>query len=126
MSCKFCKHFDEEEEVCSECIGYELDEKKFFQQNVFDIFSLDDDVEWSHIQIMEQLKNHGIECTFVDIFINDNMAWILGCNERDDRIARALNIHKDCIYNDYEHCVVFLNLFQEKYLRGMLNDGNDC
>jgi len=125
MSCKFCKYFNEEEEVCFNCIGYELDEKKFFQQNDFDIFNLDDDVEWSHIQIMEQLKNNGIECTFVDMFTNNNMAWILGCNERDSKIANVLNIHKECIYNDYEHCVVFLNLFQEKYLRGMLNDKDD-
>ena len=74
---------------------------------------------------MEQLNNYGIYCTFVDMFTDDNMAWIVGCNAEDYKIADALNISEKCIYNDVEHGVVFLNLFQEKYLRGMLDGNND-
>lgn len=88
-------------------------------KNDFNIFELDDDVEWSHIQIRDHLWEQGVECIFVDMWVDD-MAFILGCNSKEYEIAKALNLHEESIYFDYEHSLVILNLYQEKHLRGLL------
>lgn len=116
-NCKFCKKYNEETDECQVC-QYDIDEAKLFAKDDWDILNLDDDVEWSHIQILNRLHQKGVDCTFCDIWTNSDIAFLVGCNERDFRIARALNIHEEVIYNDFDHCFVILNLFQEKYLRG--------
>jgi hypothetical protein len=57
----------------------------------------------------------------VDIWFYD-IAFIIGCNESKDKIARALNMHKESVYVDDLHGFIILNLFQEKYLRGLLDE----
>ena len=104
-TCKFC-HYEEN--------GYKEDK--------WDILKLNDDEEWSHIQIHNRLHLKGIESLFVDIWGNDNLAILIGCNESVDKVADALNIHRECIYNDAEHQMLILNLLEEKVIRMMEND----
>lgn len=117
MNCKTCVSYDKDEGCCIFCKGYDPDMKV----DDWDIFNLDEN-EWEHIQVQNRLHDKGIECLFVDMWTNDNIAWIFGANTTSERIALALNIREDSVYYDYEHGLVILNLFQEKYLRGMLND----
>ena len=123
MNCDYCTNYLSELDTCKYC-SFESDDEKIRNQihkaNHFNIFELNDDEEWSHIQILNHLHNQGIECLFVDIWTNDNIAWIIGCTSPIEHIARALGIHKECIYPDWDHGMIILNLFQEKYLRGML------
>lgn len=84
----------------------------------WDIFDLGPD--WEHKEILYRLWDKKIECLFVDIWFDNNVAYIIGCYERPDEIAKALNIHEDCIYGGTEKGIIILNLFQEKYIRGML------
>ena len=89
--------------------------------NKWDIFSLDDDEGWSHLQIQQRLAKEGIECIVADIWGNENMAYLVGCDTHNKlRIAMALNINEECVYVDDLHGLIIINLFQEKYLRGML------
>ena len=108
--CKFC-HF----EYC---------EDKYFQSiksDDWDIFNLDEN-EWEHLQILDRLYMKDIQCYQADIWWDDNMAYLLGCRASTDKIAKALNLHEEVVYNDGEQDFVLLNLFQEKYLRGMLDN----
>lgn len=86
----------------------------------WDILSLDEKYDRTHIALVDRLHEKGIECYFADIWGCDEIAFLVSCKAHSDKIARALNIHKECIYNDFEHEFVILNLFQEKYLRGLL------
>lgn len=104
-TCKFC-HYEENE----------------YKEDKWDILKLDDDEEWSHIQIHNRLHLKGIECLFVDIWGNDNLAILIGCNGSVDKVADALNIHRHCIYYDAEHQMLILNLLEEKIFRMMEND----
>lgn len=117
MKCKTCVSFDKDEDCCIFCKGYNPDLK----HDDWDIFDLDEN-EWGHIQLRERLYEKGIDCLFCDLWTDDNMAYIIGVNADTGKVARALNIHEDSVYNDYEHGFIILNLFQEKYIRGMLND----
>ena len=106
-----------------EFVGHDMitedDYDAYTRSYEWDIFDLDDDVEWSHLQIMNRLKVKGIECVFADMW-HDDMAFILGCNAKSSDVASALGLHEDAVYNDFEHCMILLNLFQEKYLRGLV------
>lgn len=88
----------------------------------WDILNLyGDDKDWPHKEILQRLHDYNIDCYAVDMF-GEELAWIIGCwLERNDesRIARALNIPKDVIYMDWEHGIVFLNLYQLKVIRGI-------
>ena len=108
--CKFC-HF----EYC---------EDKYFQyikSDDWDIFNLDEN-EWEHLQILDRLYSKDIQCYQADIWWDNNMAYLLGCRASTDEIAKALNLHPEVVYNDGEQDFIFLNLFQEKYLRGILDN----
>ena len=120
MKCRICKKYNKDLDECL-CCEFEFDEDTPLYDD-WDILELDDDYEWSHIQIMDRLKSEGIDCLFADIWTDDNMAFIVGCNERTHKIAGVLNIHEEVIYNDSEHSFIMLNLFQEKYIRGLLKD----
>ena len=117
--CEICNNYFEETDECKYC-QYDPDESKLFRRDDWDIFKLDDDIEWSHIQVLKRLHSKDIDCTFVDIWTNDNIAILVGCNTNNFKIAQALQIHEEVIYNDFDHAFVIINLFQEKYLRGML------
>lgn len=87
----------------------------------WDIFDMKDEDGWFHHQLMYRLKDKEIDHLFADIWYGEDMAYIVGCKDNPKRVAMALNIHQDVIYEDPEHCIMILNLFQEKFIRGYLN-----
>lgn len=119
MNCSLCKNYNEELDDCKLC-DYEFDQEKFLEskKNDFDILNLDPDEGWEHVQIMDQLNKHKIDHYRADMWVDDNIAYIFGCKETDNqKIAKVLGIHVECVYNDYENMLVILNLFQEKIIR---------
>ena len=120
--CNNCSNYLSKLERCKFCY-YEFDESlSWNNDDDWDILELDDDVEWSHLQILYRLHSKGIECLFADIWWDNNMAFLVGVKASDERVARALGIKEEVIYNDYEHGLMILNLFKEKYLRGELDE----
>ena len=112
--CVYCANYYNELGVCKFC-HYEYQPL----EEDWDIFSLGD---YDYIEIQNHLADNGIECILVDTWANNNIAYIIGCNERVGKIAEVLGIHKECIYEDGLHGLIILNLFQEKYLRGLIGD----
>jgi hypothetical protein len=49
------------------------------------------------------------------------MAYLLGVRASVDEVARVLGLHKESIYWDSENDLMILNLFQESYIRGLLD-----
>lgn len=91
------------------------------EKEKFDILKLDNESdfcdEWAHKKILKRLHNHNVDCFFVDIWTCDSVAIITGIRSTENKVARVLGIHKECIYYDFEHDFMILNLFQEKVLR---------
>lgn len=120
--CRVCENYLRGIEQCKFCsfewaIDYPPTNKRYF-----DIFELDDDVEWTHLQMMDRLKYMGIDCLFADIWADNNLAYIIGANKDAHRVAEALNVHKESVYDCGEHPMLIINLFQEKYIRGDLSE----
>ena len=89
-----------------------------------DILDLDDDIEWSHLQIMYRLKAKDINCIRADIWFNNNIAVVVGANASNYKIAKALGIHERCISSD-EYGMKIINLYEEKAIRLGLNEEID-
>ena len=91
------------------------------EKEEFDILKLDEESEfcdqWTHKKILSRLHNQGIDCFFVDMWGCDEVAFITGIKSDEEEVARVLGLHKECVYYDYEHDFMILNLFQEKVLR---------
>ena len=121
--CRYCENYMTGVERCKYC-HFEYCKDKYFQSiksDDWDIFNLDEN-EWEHLQILDRLYSKDIQCYQADIWWDNNMAYLLGCRASTDTIAKALNLHPEVVYNDGEEDFVLLNLFQEKYLRGMLDE----
>ena len=86
----------------------------------FDILSLWEGEEWAHTALLDRLHEKDIDCYFADMW--EDVAFLIGCTSNRERIARALDMHEDCVYVDSEHCFVILNLFQEKTIRESENN----
>lgn len=86
----------------------------------WDILNLDEDYGWGHLQILDRLHHYGIDCYFVDMWVDD-IVIISGYRPSrrgyGDDIADALNIPMDIIYSDPEHSFVIINLFELKAMR---------
>ena len=120
MNCRFCTHYKEDNcELCQ----FEYDEHyNPYAKDDWDIFKLKEEDGWEHIQILDRLHYKNIECLFADIWFDNNMAFLIGCKKNENDVARALNIHEEVVYNDFEHGMMIINLFQEKYIRGCLDE----
>lgn len=120
MNCKSCKKYNFNEEKCSLC-DFEFDGELYWNDDdKWDILNLDHDYEWGHLQIMYRLESKGIECLKTDIWVDNNIAYIIGAKADTDNIASALGVHKEVVYDAGEIPLVIINLFQEKFLRGLL------
>ena len=117
MKCNFCKKYDRDADNCELC-DFEYDPA--YLSDDWSIFDLDDDFEWSHIQLLNRLNAKGITCIYADLWTDNNIAFLIGCNADSSSISRALNISEECVYNDYEHMLIIINLFQEKYIQNRL------
>ena len=105
-------------DTCKFC-NFEFDESfEPYKSDDWDILHLDDENgDWLHHQIRDRLYFKNIECLFVDIWDCNSLAFIIGCTGSVDDVARALNIHKSSIYDDFEHSLMIINLFEEKLKR---------
>ena len=116
--CEICKKYDFNKEECGEC-EFEYDSGLYWNNDdEWDIFSMDDDYEWSHLQLQYRLKSKNIECLSADIWFDNNMAYVLSPKASKGKVAEALGVHEECVYDDFEKGWMLINLFMEKYLRG--------
>lgn len=121
MRCKFCKNYDNVNDVCKFCDFKFNNDFDSYKSDDWDILDLtDEDNDWEHIQILDRLHLFGIDCYKTDFWFDNNMAYLLGVKASPEKIAKVLNMHRDAIYYDGESDFMILNLFQEKYLRGMI------
>lgn len=119
MKCDSCINFMTGVDRCKFC-HWEFDPGyNPWNKDDWDIFSInDDEEEWSHIQLLKRLRSNNIDCLFVDIWCDNNLAYIIGCVDNSEKIANVLNIHKDVIYLANDNAgLVILNLYQEKCIR---------
>lgn len=115
--CEVCTNYMHQLDRCKYC-NFEWDEDApWCRDDDWDIFKLDDNYEWSHLQIMYRLKYKGIDCLSADIWWDDDMAYVLSPDADEGRVARALKIHKDCVYYDHLHGWMILDLYKEKVIR---------
>lgn len=119
--CRVCNNYLNGLERCKYCKFKWADEYPPTSDDEWDILDLDDDIEWSHFQIIDRLYYKGIECLSADIWYDNELAYLIGVKGSSDEVANALGIHKECIFDDYEHCWMILNLFKERYLRGEMD-----
>ena len=112
--CNYCANYLDNLGECKFC-HFEYDD--FYTRDDWDILDLDDDIEWSHLQILYRLHSKGLPCLFADIWSDKNIAWLVGCNVFSWKIAEVLNVHEECIYNHSDQAFIFLNLYQEKCIR---------
>ena len=104
-SCKFC-HFEY-------CHRYTDDGWDILEQD------LESDIQY---EIQRRLKAKNIDCIYADIYFDTNIAFLIGCYADNERIANALGVYNEVVYGNNDMGVVIINLFQEKYLRGELDE----
>lgn len=116
--CRVCKHYISEDEGCTKCEFDWSDEYPPVLDDEWDIFNIDDDVEWSFLQIQDRLKYKGIDCLQVLNWYDGNAIVLIGVKAYGERVAKALGMHSECISEDSEIGIMVVNLFKEKWLRG--------
>lgn len=124
MRCKFCTNYEEELDKCKNCKFEYNEEYNPYKSDDWDILNLKEEDGWEHIQIMDRLYLNNIECLLADIWWDNNLAILIGTSSNTDAIADVLNVHQEVVYSLDEKGLVIINLFQEKYLRGDLDEQN--
>lgn len=117
--CNICKH--NLVDGCEFCKFEYADDLPWTDDEKWDILNLDDDYEWSHLQILYRLNAKGIDCMKADIWFGNDLAYLFLVDTDREKIADALGVHKEVVYAQDFEAFVIINLFQEKYLRGMLD-----
>lgn len=111
--CRVCKHYISEDEGCTKCEFDWSDEYPPVLDDEWDIFNIDDDVEWSFLQIQDRLKYKGIDCLQVLNWYDGNAIVLIGVKAYGERVAKALGMHSECISEDSEIGIMVVNLFKE-------------
>ena len=128
MKCEWCANYIESLDTCKFC-SFEYEESVI--KDDWDILNLKEEDGWEHKQILNRLHSKGIDCSSADICIDcssadiwygNTIAYLQGCDASTSEIANVLGLHEESIYNDYEHSLIILNLFQEKWLRGEFDE----
>ena len=119
--CRVCDNYLRGAETCKYCQFEWAVDYPPTSDGEWDILDLDDNIEWSHLQIIDRLYAKGIECLSADIWYENNLAYIIGAKASRERVAEVLGVHDEVVYEQPELCLMILNLFQEKYLRGDLD-----
>lgn len=121
MKCHICGNYLHGIDRCKYC-SFEYDDNLPWTYDVdWDIFEIDDDVEWSFLQIQYRLKSKGIDCLQVINWFEDNVIILVGVKAFPERVAKALKVHPESIASDSDIGIMVINLFKEKYLRGELD-----
>ena len=117
--CHICSNYLHGINRCKYCSFEYDDDLPWTNDTEWDIFSIDDDVEWSFLQIQYRLKSKGIDVLQVWNWCPDDNAIVLvGVRAYPDKVAKALQIHRESIVSDLDVGIMVINLFKEKYLRG--------
>ena len=122
MRCKFCVNYEKESDKCKNCQFEFNEEYELFNKDDWDILNLKEEDGWEHIQIMDRLYLNDVECLFADIWWDNNLAILIGTTSKIGVIADVLNVHQEVVYSLDEKGLIIINLFQEKYLRGDLDE----
>ena len=120
--CRVCDNYMRGADTCKFCHFEWASEYPPTDDVEWDIFDLDDDVEWSFLQIMDRLHYKGIDVLQVINWFEDNVIILIGVRHYADKVARALQVHEDCIVADLDMGIMVINLFKEKWLRGELEE----
>ena len=124
MKCHICCNYLHGVERCKYCHFEYDDDLPWTNPCEWDILDIDEDVEWSFLQIQYRLKSKDIDCLQVFNWFEGDAILITGIREiHPDRISHALGVHKECISLDADAGICVINLFMEKYLRGDLDGG---
>lgn len=118
--CRICDNYLPGVDTCKFCSFEWRTDYPPTNDTSYDILDMDDDLEWSHLQLLDRLHYKKIDCWSADIWTGDNLAYLWGCKGSKTEVAQALQVHEEVIYDDVEHGFMIINLFQEKYLRGLL------
>ena len=116
MKCHICDNYMSGIQKCKFCHFEWATEVPWTDDDDWDILDLDDEIEWSHLQIMYRLKAKGIECIRADIWFDNNLAIIIGANASNHEVAEALKIDDRCVYSD-GFGIIVINLYYEKAIR---------
>ena len=116
MKCHICSNYLHGIDRCKYC-SFEYDDTLPWTNDEWDILDMDDDAEWSHLQIMYRLKAKGIECLYADIWYKNNLAIIVGAKADSETVAMALGVNPEVVYDAGDLPLLIINLFQEKCLR---------
>ena len=115
MKCEICNNYTN-----GECKFCNFEYHRWYHSDDWNILNLDDDYEWSHLQIQYRLKAKNIDCLSADIWWDNNLAYIIGAKAHKEAVADALGVNRECVYDNSEMGLMILNLFQEKFLRGLI------
>ena len=115
--CRICENYLVGLDTCKFCSFELCDDYPPCNDDEFDILDLNDDVEWSHLQILDRLHSKGLSCSFADIWSDNNIAMLLGCNVFTSKIAEVLGVHEESIYNWTDQAMIIINLYQERCVR---------
>lgn len=119
--CRICENYLQGLDTCKFC-SFELSTEYPPCTDDFDILNLDDDIEWSFIQILDRLHSKGLPCVFADMWSDNNIVILVGCNVFTSKIAEVLGVHEECVYNWTDQAMVVINLYQEKCIREKENE----
>lgn len=120
--CRVCENYLRGVDTCKFCHFEWALEYPPTDDYGWDVLDLDDDVEWSFLQIMDRLHYKGIDVLQVINWFDDNVIILIGVKDYADKVARALGVHEDCIVSDLDLGIMVINLFKEKWLRGELEE----
>ena len=113
--CRFCKNYLYGVDRCKFC-HFEY-EDEYYTRDDFDVLNLDEDYEWIHLQILNRFHALNLPCSFADIWSDNNIIILLGCNVFTSKIAEVLGVHEECIYNWSDQAMVVINTYMEKCIR---------
>lgn len=112
--CGYCANFMYNINRCKFC---HFEPVEYYSRDNFDILELDEDYEWVHLQILYRLHSKNLPCSFADIWTDNNIAILMGCNVQTWKIAKVLGVHEECIYNWSDQAMIIINLYMEKCIR---------
>ena len=119
--CHICSNYNHIHEECSNCKFEYDDNLPWTNDDSWDIFKINDDEEWSHLQIMYRLKKFDIDVLQVYNWVpDDNSIVLVGVRAYPERVARALGVDMESIVSDLDAGIMVINLFKERYLRGLI------
>ena len=127
MKCNFCENYLVAVDRCKFCHFEFAESYEPLRSDDWDIMNLSEENGWEHEQIRDRLHLKGIDCYGADYWFDNNMAFLMGVRATDvDKVADALNLHREVIYVDGEHQFMILNLYQEKDLRKEQKSCESC